>query len=78
MHAAGKRLAVEDDRAALHRQNAGNGVEQRRLARAVGADDGHDLPLLDVQGNAVQRVDLAIGDDQVLDLKQHRQPSSPM
>ncbi|MEY3714715.1 MAG: hypothetical protein RJB59_518, partial [Actinomycetota bacterium] len=42
----------------------------RRLARAVAADDGGDLPGLDPQRDALQREDAAIGGLQIPHLKQ--------
>ena len=35
--------------------NPGNTVEKRRLARTVGADQGHDFTLTDIQVDLVQR-----------------------
>ena len=45
-------------------------VEHRGLARAVGADDGADFSLPDVEGNIPQRFDTAKGQRYALDLKQ--------
>ena len=42
---AGDIDAVEQDSAARRLLDAVNGADQRALARAVGADDGHDLVL---------------------------------
>ena len=36
-------LLVKQDLASLGTQQAGNGMQQGGLARAVGTDDGHDL-----------------------------------
>ena len=47
-------LAVEEDVAAVGRVDAGDEVEERRLARAVRADEAHDLAVADVE---VQLVD---------------------
>ena len=41
----GKIDAVERDKAAVHEKGAGNGVEQRGFARAVGADDRGKFPI---------------------------------
>ena len=40
--------------AGLVEPQAGDGLEQRRLARTVGADEGHDLTRLHVQRHALQ------------------------
>ena len=39
---------------------AAQGAEQRGFARAVGANQGHDFPLIDMQADVVQRLDLAV------------------
>jgi hypothetical protein len=65
--------AVEHDPAAGDPAQAADGVERRRLARPVGADQGDDLAALDRQRHAAQRLDLAVGDVEVLDFEQgHR------
>src|SRR3970040_2066314 len=45
-------LAVEDDPAGPQRQQPGDGLEARRLSRAVVAHEGHDPPGLDPQVDA--------------------------
>src|SRR5256886_8326651 len=47
--------ALEEDAALVGMVEAADDVEQRGLARAVGPDDGEDLPALDVQAHAAQR-----------------------
>ena len=47
--------AVEEDRAVRRLLHAGDGAQQRRLARAVRAEQGDDLALLDVEVDAEQR-----------------------
>ena len=47
--------------AALERQHAHDGVQERGLAGAVGADDGDDLVVVDVERNRTHRLDLAVG-----------------
>ena len=44
-------------RAARGIEDAGDDVEQRRLARAGGAAQGHDLPGRDVERDVAQRID---------------------
>ena len=56
----GAELAFQIDRALFRRQDTADGVERRRFARAVGADEGDDLALLHCQGNALQRVDAVV------------------
>src|SRR5581483_5187756 len=43
--------AVEPDGARVRRERAGDHVEQRRLARAVGADQRGDRARFDLEGN---------------------------
>src|SRR5439155_22887508 len=50
-------LAVEPDRALRRRQHAGDEIEQRRLAGAVGADQTDDLAAAD------RDRDVAVGDE---------------
>jgi hypothetical protein len=54
----------------------GQRPDQRRLAGAVGADDGDDGALLDVERNAVERLDVAVENIEVLDA-QHHKASAP-
>ena len=57
------------DRAGVARQVAGQQVEERGLAGAVGADDEAPLPRLNAQGNIRDRRQAAEGLLQVLDTK---------
>ena len=50
----------------------GDGSHRRGLAGAVGADQGDDLALGDLERDPVEGLDLAVGEDDVLKLKQHR------
>ena len=54
--------------------DARDGFQQRGLARAVGAEDRHDLAAPDVEGDAVERAMLAIGQAEIGDLKHRRPP----
>ena len=69
-------LAGERD-AAPQRQNAHDGVEQRGLAGAVGADDGDDLIVGDVKRHRTHGLDLAVGDMGVGDLQQRAHAATP-
>ena len=59
---AGDALAVVADRAGLDRLQAADALERRRLAGAVRADQAHELALADVEVDALDRVDAAVGD----------------
>jgi len=41
--------ALQGDLAALNRHQSGDGLEQGRFARAICAQDGNDMPLLDFE-----------------------------
>ena len=56
---AGDVHAVEDDGAGRGRFQQVQAPQERALAAAGGADDGHDIALADVHGHAVQRLDVA-------------------
>ena len=47
-------------------------AQRRRLAGAVRADQGHDLALVDVEGDSLQRLNGAVERLDVLDLEQRR------
>ena len=53
---------------------AGHGAQERGLARAVGADEGDDLPLVDVEGDVAQREPLAVGHVEVADPQHSSSP----
>ena len=51
---AGDILPADGDAAAVHGEGAGDGVQQRGFARAVAADDGDEVALVQVEGQVVQ------------------------
>src|SRR5205807_4263730 len=59
---AGDVVAVESDLAGARVDEPGYGLEQRRLAGAVGAEEGHDLPLLDLEVDAEEHLHRPVGD----------------
>ena len=59
-------LALEDDGAARRSEQAGDGPHHRGLARAVAPDDRHELALGDLETQPLERADLPVVDDQVL------------
>ena len=61
---------VEDDRAAVGLDQPGDGLEQRRLAGAVGAEQGDDLALADLEVDAEQHLHVAVGDVELADEQQ--------
>ena len=62
---------------ALQRQHAHDGVEQRGLAGAVGADDGDDLVVGDVERHAAHGLDLAVGDMDIGKFQQRAHAAAP-
>src|SRR6185312_15627713 len=71
-------LAVEPDRARARARIAAYRHQQGRLAGAVGADQGDDLALGDVEVDAVQRLDGAVEGGDSPDFKHEgSQASSP-
>jgi hypothetical protein len=71
LHAADV-LAVERDLALARLEQARDRAERGGLARAVRADEGDDLALLDVEVDAVQRGDGAVADFEVADREDRR------
>src|SRR5206468_12097343 len=69
-------LAVERDCPAVGVHEPRDGAKGRRLARPVGADQGHDLAPLDLDGHAAQRLDAAVESVDALELKQCQRPRS--
>ena len=65
-------LPLEADRAALAAVEAGDHVEERGLAGAVGPDQRGDRALLDVEGGAVHGQDAAEALDELIDLEDRR------
>ena len=66
--------AVEHDGAAGRLLDAADGPQQRRLARAVGAQQGDDLALLDVEVDAEQHLHAVVFD---VDVAAHEQLAAP-
>ena len=64
-------LALVGDRALLGLVEAVDHVEHRRLAGAVGADDGADLALHDVEADVGERAHAAEAERDAADLEQH-------
>src|SRR5439155_20368246 len=62
--------------AADRRKQTGQGAQGRRLAGAVGADQGDDGARVDRERDALDSLDLAVGDAEVLDLEQRSQEGS--
>ena len=70
-------LSVKHDGAAAGMEQAGNCIQYRGLAGAVGADQGDDLPLVDLKRDALDSVDAAVVDMDILYLQQcHFTPPS--
>ena len=63
---------LEPDAARGDASEAGDGSQHGGLARPVGADEADDLALGDGQRDALERLDLAVVDVEILHLKQHR------
>ena len=64
-----KLLPAEHDPPGGDRHQAGDGVQEARLAGAVRAEQGDDLALLDVKRDLAHRHDRAVADDEALDLE---------
>ena len=60
-------LPSKVDAAGGRADQAGDGLQQRRLAGAVRADQRDDLALRDVEGDVVQHLDLAVAGAQPSD-----------
>ena len=67
----GQRPRVEIDRPAVGPHHAGDAVEHRRLACAVGADQAEDLAAVQVERDAVEGDDASEADGHITDA-QHR------
>ena len=74
---AGDVLAVVEDRAAFDRNDAGDGAKRGGFAGAVRADQSDDLALVYAEGNALERLDTAVADHQVLHFQQTHSSSTP-
>ncbi len=64
--------AIEAQCALAAAQQARDGVDQRRLARAVGPDHRDDLAAVDVERGVPHRRRVAVADMEVAGFKQHR------
>jgi hypothetical protein len=64
---AGNVAAAVPDLALFRVHHAGDGLQERRLARAIGAQHGDDLPLAHLQRHAADRHDRAVEALKVLD-----------
>ena len=62
-------LPLEAHAAAARVEQTGNGVQHGGFARAVRADERHDLAGVDVEGHALHGVDAAVENIQVCDLQ---------
>ncbi|KEH11063.1 hypothetical protein GY14_02450 [Delftia tsuruhatensis] len=69
-------LALEADGAARGPVKARDGVEQRRLARAVGTDHRRDRAGLHIEAHARQRLHAAKGERDAIDLQQGGGPAA--
>jgi hypothetical protein len=63
-------LAVEQDLARVGARLAGDDVHHRRLAGAVGADDGAHLAMVDGQRQLIQRFEAVEGDGDAVEIEQ--------
>src|SRR5207249_7625753 len=69
--------AAEHDPSPIGGQEPGDEVEDGRLARAIGADEPEDLPLVDAEVDAVDGPDPAERDAQLLD-REDRWPDTSL
>ena len=69
----------KDHAAAARPQQARQGQQRGALAGAVGADQGGDFTLVEMQGDALDGLDVAVGHRQVLNPQEdaHGLPSRP-
>ena len=68
--------AAEGDSAARLRLHAGERADERRLAGAVGADNGDDRAFLDIKRHRIERLHVAVEHIEVFDA-QHHSASAP-
>ena len=73
---AGNIGIAENNAAARLALHAGDGADERRLAGAVGADNGDDRALFDLKRHAVERLHVAVKHIEVFDA-QHHTASAP-
>ena len=64
--------AAEGDATSAWRDQPGDGVHQRGLARAVRPEHGHDLAVAHVHGRLPQHLEVAVGDVEVFHRQQWR------
>ena len=69
---AGEVATVEQDAAGGRLHQPHDRLDGRTFSRAVGAEQRDDLALLDREAHAVQHLDLAVGDAQVINREPHR------
>src|SRR3972149_6449861 len=69
------RPAVQGDRPSSRTQHPGDRPEGGGLAGPVGADQRHDLPVADLEGNAPKGLDIAVENVEILD-SEHAGPHS--
>ena len=62
-------LAAEFDGAAAGVHQAGNGLQNRTLAGAVGTDQCHDFTLVDMEGDTLDGVDRAVVDMDIINFQ---------
>src|SRR5918993_4874775 len=65
-------LPVQTDGAGSWSEQAGDGLQSRRLAGAVRTDQGNDLTLVDVKRDAFERLDVAVVRSDVLNVEHGR------
>ena len=63
-------MPSKQDSAARRLLDAVDGADQRALAGAVGADDGHDLAGGDLERDVGQRLGVAVEEVEVLDFQE--------
>ena len=79
----GDGVAVEGDGPAPRRDEAGDGVDQRRLPGAVGSDETDDRPARHAERDAVDGAKAAEGHDELANVEErrvlpvHEEPTSP-
>ena len=69
--------AAKHDAAARRPVHAGDGADERGLAGAVGADDGDDRALVDLERDVVERLRVAVEHVEVLDVQHQSTASAP-
>src|SRR5207248_9622884 len=72
-----KALAVAGDRPAARSQQPRDRAQRRGLAGAVATEDGHDLPRVRLQRDALEGLDVAVEDVQVTNLEDCQSPKPP-